>query len=356
MVKNMITKKDIRIILLIFLLSRIPLLLFLILSKNLNVYDSIHYLEIAKNGYSKELLYAFFPLFPLTIKILHIIIPSYYISGIILSNIFSLLATLVLYLIIDKKDYKIPIIILFIFSPILGYTSIAYTESLFLLLSLLAYYFYKKNNLLLCSVIIGLTMLTRNSGIILLGALGLSLLIKWLKKQISLKDIIVFSLPAILIGSLFPIYLYLKTGNPFIYITIQNDNWHRIPSNIISSFINDISYMIKTKDIYLLYIFIQNWLFFFIAGFFAIKTIKKQFPLSIYVLVSLIAFTITCRDSNWNTLPTISLFRYVFGLFPIYLYIYENNKKTVFKYISYTLVITISIVNTLLIYSGLFIG
>ena len=283
-------------------------------------------------------------------------IPSYYISGIVLSNIFSLFAALVLYLIIDKEEYKIPIITLFFFSPILGYTSIPYTESLFLLLSLSAYYFYRKNNLLLCSILIGFTMLTRNSGIILLGALGLGLLVKWIKKQVSLKEIIIFSLPAILIGFLFPMYLYFKTSNPFIFITIQNDNWGRIPSNIISSFINDISFMIKEKYILSIYIFIENWFFFFFAAFFAIKNIKKQFPLSIYVIVSLIAFTITCRDSSWNTLPTISLFRYVFGLFPIYLYMYENKQKTIFKYISYALLTIISIANTLLIYYGIFMG
>ena len=348
----MITKKELIKILLIFLSSRILLILFLILSKDLNIYDSIHYINIAQYGYNENLIYAFFPLYPLTIKALHIIIPSYYISGIILSNLFSLLATFVLYLLIDKEKYKIIAITLFLFSPILGYTTIIYTESLYLLLTLIAFYFYKKNKLLLCSISVGLAMLTRNSGIVLLGALGLELLIKLYKKEIKIKHLLLFTIPALLIGSLFPIYLYMKTGNPLMYISVQTTEWNRISSNTATIFIRDIQYLIKNKHV--LYIFIQNWLFFGIALIYSIKYIKQEFVISVYTIVTLILFTITCRNSSWNTLPTIGLFRYVFSLFPVYLYPFiKENKHHYFPYIP---LIIISIANTIFIYIGAFIA
>ncbi len=351
----MISKKDLIKISLIFLLSRVIILFFVINHYNLNLYDSISYLTIAKNGYTSDVLYAYFPLYPLLIKILHFIIPSYLVSGIIISNICSYISAILIYKLITIDKYKLLGVIVFTISPILGFNSICYTESLFLLLTLLSFYYYKKNKFV-SGIFVGLSMLTRNSGIILLGAFGLDLLIKLFKKETNIKEMIIFVLPAVLIGALFPLYLYIETNNPLKYVTVQKTEWSKASSNFITVLLRDIDFLKTNHAFYIVYVFILNWLFFFLALFYSIKYMKKEFAISIYTIVSLIAFTITCRSADWDTIASFSIFRYVLGLFPLYLYPFIKEKTTKLYYIPFIIYIMISIVNTILIYSGLFIA
>ena len=134
-------KKDISIITILFLLSRVVLIISIIKNHSLysNIFDTNHYIEIAKNGYTEDTLYAFFPLFPLLLRLLHTIIPSYEIEALLLSNLFSFLSTLILYNLIKTKKQRIPAITLFLFSPILVFNTIGYTESLYIFLTLTSF-------------------------------------------------------------------------------------------------------------------------------------------------------------------------------------------------------------------------
>ena len=72
-------KLELKKILKWFLLSRVLLIVFLLIKGDLSIlelYDSEHYLTMAKNGYVTDNLYAFFPLYPLVIKVISFIIPS----------------------------------------------------------------------------------------------------------------------------------------------------------------------------------------------------------------------------------------------------------------------------------------
>ena len=345
--------KDNKDIIISFLLSRLILITFLIVKKDLSVfdlYDCIHYQNIAQNGYTMPYQYAFFPLYPITIKLLHYIIPSYKISGALISNIFSFL-TLILLKKITKNKYSY---LCYLFSPILAYNTIAYTESIFMFLTLLGYYLYKQNKYFSSSLVVGLSIICRNSGIILWGAIGLDMLYRYFKtKDIKFKDILLFGIIALLIGGLYPLYLYKVTGNPFEFITIQGEKWGRKTATIIYGFISDIKQIIKTHSS--LYPFILNWSSFVLVFILGINLFKKDKTSSIYIIVSLIAMTITYRDINkWNTLASISLFRYVLNLFPIYLYlpkIKTTNHKIIFLTMCY-----ISIISSILIYEGDFLG
>ncbi|MGB9883259.1 MAG: hypothetical protein ACPLRN_01960, partial [Microgenomates group bacterium] len=85
--------------LIIFLASKfIPYLGFFPYKETLNQYqlpfwlsklanfDGVHYLLIAKNGYS-QWEQAFFPLYPILIKIINIFINNYLLTGLLVSNI-----------------------------------------------------------------------------------------------------------------------------------------------------------------------------------------------------------------------------------------------------------------------------
>lgn len=353
-------KLNIKQILLYFIISRVFLIIFLLLQKEniLELYDSVHYISIAKYGYAKPFLYAFFPMYPMLIKVLSYLIPSYEISGLFISNICSFLSIIILNKLTKDNFWSMTT---FIFTPILAYTSIIYTESVFMLFTILGYYLYKNNKYLLSGIIIGLSMLTRNSGIILWGAIGLDMLYRLFiekDKTIQFKRIITFGLPSLIIGLIYSLYLYAETGDFFKYITVQSEHWHRTTGTVFQCFINDIKVLISSKETLVMniLIFLQNWIFLIFAFILGIKIFKKDKVSSIYMVLSLIAFTTSYRDiTYWQTLSSISLFRYVLNLFPIYLYIYDNKKESINKLI-YLILILLSTFNTILIYSGAFLG
>ena len=70
-------KSNLKMIIICYLISRLFLIIFLIIKGDLSIlelYDGQHYIEMAKNGYSSSFLYAFFPMYPLLIRMLNIII------------------------------------------------------------------------------------------------------------------------------------------------------------------------------------------------------------------------------------------------------------------------------------------
>ena len=84
-------------ILTLFLISRILVIIFIIIKHDYSIFeffDSQHYLNMAEFGYPEPRLYAFFPLYPILIKLFTFIIPSYQISGFLISNIASFLSVL----------------------------------------------------------------------------------------------------------------------------------------------------------------------------------------------------------------------------------------------------------------------
>ena len=362
-VENIQIKKqsNLKKILICFLVSRILLMVFSLIKKDLSVlelYDAEHYINIAKLGYNEPLLYAFFPLYPLLIKVVSIIIPSYRISGALISNICSFLSILVLNELTKSKENSW-YILCFIFSPILAFTSIVYTESLFMLLTILGYYLYKKDKYILSAIVIGLSILTRNSGIILWGAIGIDMLYRLFVQKdqnIKFKNIVIFGIISLLIGMIYPIYLYIETGDLLKFASIQTEYWNREYGTIFDGLTKDIKVLQENGYTMNIIIFLENWISFFLILILGIKMFKKDKTASIYTVISLLAFSTSYRDINyWLTLSSISLFRYVFNLFPIYIYLFDNKKESTNNIIFLTFIL-LSVFNTILIYSGAFLA
>ena len=262
----------------IFLLSRILVLLFIIIKHDYTIFeyfDSEHYLNMAKYGYTEPLLYAFFPLYPVLIKIFTFIIPSYQISGFLISNIASFLSLLILHNMTKEKD-NLWLILCFVFTPILGYTSLLYTESLYILFTLLGYYLYKKDKYILSSIIVGLSILTRNSGIILWGAIGLDMLFRFFTKKdkpIKFKNIVIFGVISLTIGMIYPLYLYEETGDLLKFISVQPEYWYKASGTPLDNFLSVIIVLKRSgPELFMnIIVFIQNWLSFICAFIIGIK-------------------------------------------------------------------------------------
>ncbi|MEE3343643.1 MAG: mannosyltransferase family protein [Bacilli bacterium] len=316
----------------------------------LKYYDAQCYLEIAKNGYSMENLYAFFPLFPLLIKLFSFVFRSYIISGLLINFICSIINYYIIEKLVDDKNR----LWLYIFSPIVIFFSIIYTESLFLMLTLLSFYYYKKEKKIVSSLFIGLSIVTRNTGAILFFAMLIDYFYNIYKnKKINYKELFLFIMIPIGIGSLYPLYLYYRMDNLLYFVDVQYIFWGRESLFFVIGFINDIKFIITTGfSLFEVYLVGLNWIFTIYGFYLCIKIFKKDRISSIYGILSIIVFVSSFRDIvYWKTIASISLFRYVLGLYPIYLYSdLMKNKCVAF------VVRIVCLCNIFLYMLGLFIG
>jgi len=188
-------------------------------------FDGIHYLQIAKQGYS-QWEQAFFPLYPILIKFLSFIIPNFLVSALFISNI-----SFIIGLIFFKKLMKLwgintslPLIFLLSF-PTAFYFGMVYTESLFFVLLILSLYFLHKKNYVAAGICAGLSSATRLIGVFLVIPFFIYLVAE---KQINFKNYkfkiknYLFLLASPFFG-LFSYmgYLWKTTGDPLFFFNSQ---------------------------------------------------------------------------------------------------------------------------------------
>lgn len=187
-------------------------------------WDGGHYLGIAKAGYSQTFQYAFFPLYPLSIKALTYITGNYLLSAILISIISTFFALNILYKLValdfDKKLAE-KVIFVLLFFPASFFLITAYSEGLFFLLSVCVFYFLRQNKLFWATVAAALVSATRLVGL----AVVVGLLIEaWSIKGFNRKNWYLLFAP--LGFAVYCIFLYQKTGDPFYFLTAEN-YWQR---------------------------------------------------------------------------------------------------------------------------------
>ena len=146
------------------------------LNRILDHWDAGWYTKIVLNGYEENQSIAFYPLFPLIIFIIKLIVPFVVypaLIGTILSTILFLLFCLLLLKLIQNKDSSLPpwlipknkyVWFLFVFSPASYVFHTSHTESLFLLLSFSSIYLAFKKHWISAAIVAGLCSLTKNQG------------------------------------------------------------------------------------------------------------------------------------------------------------------------------------------------
>jgi Gpi18-like mannosyltransferase len=194
-------------------------------------WDSIWYLDIAKNGYYLKEIdglanIVFLPVYPLLIAIGGFILLGHFIlAGWILSLVFLFLALLYLYKLTKEFhptiDPYLPPMLLLVF-PTAFFFNAVYTESLFLFLSIAAIYYTKKSKGFMGGVFGFLGSLTRVTGVLLV----LPLLIEYIRQRKQLKTPFISwkLLPAIspVFGlALFFLYHAIAFQDPFLFFRVQ---------------------------------------------------------------------------------------------------------------------------------------
>ncbi len=198
-------------------------------------FDGLHYLDIAKYGYGSaytDKSYSFFPLYPYLLRIVSGFHPSAA-FGVALSLALFIFALHFLYKLISLDSNRVEarnsLLLLLIFPTALFFGSV-YTESLFLLISVLVFYFARKQHFLLASVFGLLASATKITGIFLYPAI----LYEWyISKKRSLESFI-YSVLLPPIGLLsYSYYQWIKTGDPLYFVHLQSNFSGRSISKII---------------------------------------------------------------------------------------------------------------------------
>ncbi len=134
-------------------------------------WDSSQFSFIATNGYDLPYRTAFFPLFPLLEKMLVFVVRDPLIAGLIIANLATLGVFLVLYRLVKEdfdQDLARRTVLYLAFFPMAFFLVAAYSESLFILLTLLSFYQIRRGNWWLAGLCGLLASLTRAMGLCLL--------------------------------------------------------------------------------------------------------------------------------------------------------------------------------------------
>lgn len=297
--------------------------------------DGVHYLSIVGDGYALDGSNArFFPLFPIAIRSVSYIFGTgltfgtvQFFSGLILSNLFFLLALIVFYKLI-RLDYPHSIAItstmfLLVFPTSFFFASI-YSESLFLLLLLSSFYFARRGKWFTASFLGLLLCATRVVGIAILPALIYEYL--WGNKRRKLRFRNIFSLGLIPLGIIaYMLFNFQKWGNALWFFLAQGQMANNrsvetltFPLQVVFRY-GKIFATVSTSQ----FVF---WIAFLEVGAFLVALVllfiawKKKIRGS-YLLYGVFAFLISTLSGTFNGLP-----RYVLVLFPMFmtLALFEN--------------------------------
>jgi len=207
-------------------------------------WDSVWYLLIAKTGYGPHLKRtAFFPLYPMLIRIVGWFVRSDLIAGVLISLVcFVILLVLIYkltYLELGREVAEVAVLIT-AFAPVSMFFSAVYTESLFLALVLGAVYCARTGRWALAGVIGAFAAATRNAGVLLIVPIALMFLYgprestavalqsvadhgwrRWLPRyRVTPSLAWVLVVPTGLFAYL--AYLWHSTGSPFTTFNVQS--------------------------------------------------------------------------------------------------------------------------------------
>ncbi len=184
----------------------------------LSNFDGIFYIRIALKGYS-QYEQAYFPLYPLLIRYVNIVVGNPIISGVLISHAAFLGALYMLNKFLSeilRFKSKLWFFLLLLVYPTSYYFGVMYTESVFLFFLISSLYFFKKEKYLLAFLFGYLTALTRVVGIFILVPYALFFLEAVTKKHPNYPKFLLACMGPILALASYSYYLWKTTGD-FIY-------------------------------------------------------------------------------------------------------------------------------------------
>lgn len=282
--------------------------------------DTPHYLYLAEYGYptfgENINLIVFFPLYPLLIKLLSFIVQDYFISGIIISNICMGISVCLLYYLakleLGEESKAVDSVYAYLLYPFSVFLIGVFTESLFIMLSLLCLIFIKKKKWLLVGITGLLCALTRMQGVVFIASALYVIITTIIKeKKFDKRYLYVF---ITLLG--FVIYLILNkaiTGDFFSFLHYQKiEPWYNYPNWITANLTQHYEMAFEHPGLSYIIYWAQLILFFIsiLLLFFGLKR-----KVSKYLIVYGVGYLAVTYLQGWM----ISGPRYVLSCVPLYI-------------------------------------
>lgn len=139
-------------------------------------WDSIHYLAIAQHGYTRPSEAVFFPLYPLLIHALGLLVGSDPVAGVIISAASLAAAMTILHRLTELELGRKPAdgaVLLLAFAPLSFFFTAVYTEALFFALSVGSLYAARRERWWLAIVLAAMAAVTRVTGVALVVPLAI---------------------------------------------------------------------------------------------------------------------------------------------------------------------------------------
>ncbi len=221
-------------------------------------WDVRHYEGIAKEGYpaagDARLRLVFFPLYPWLMRLFGPLTGGdLLLSGTLLSLLCACVASALLYAlaegITDSRRAALAVCY-FAANPMSVFLGCAYTEALFLCLTLAAALLHYRGRPW-CAALCGfMSALTRMPGVVIAGLPLIALLERTGKRRLRPRDVLEGTAQILLVFGGLAVYWALNahvTGNPFQYLAYQRENWFQQPGTFWDSTANTVHYFFVTR-------------------------------------------------------------------------------------------------------------
>ncbi|MFF5427885.1 MULTISPECIES: mannosyltransferase family protein [unclassified Streptomyces] len=202
-------------------------------------WDWNHYLHIARDGYfpddpgarpaEEDNRAAFFPGFPLTLRLAHLAVPDWTLAGLLISLVAGAVAVVALARVArlhlpSAADGRRAVLLL-LTSPCAVFLAVGYTEALFLAFALPAWLAALRRDWGAAALLTACATTVRVSGLFLAAALAVHFLLT-ARAGGDLRRCPLLALPA-LPPLLYFGYLYARTGDPLAWKHAQERGWYR---------------------------------------------------------------------------------------------------------------------------------
>lgn len=307
-------------------------------------FDGVHYLGIVAHSYQGYGVQVFFPFYPIVARAVGLIVPSNLLSALLVSHVAIFAAAGILYRLttktFDKNIARWTILFLFFF-PTSFFFGAVYTESLFLLLILLA--FETKG---WWSGVFGLLAGgTRLVGAFVAPARILLFPRNWWS---------VFSLGGV---GAFMLYLWWRFTDPLIFLTAQNA-FRNNRADTLTALVNPFQVMFRYLNIFVtadpshfdFWVAVLEFFAFLLgAGILAWLWLKQK-RLRSYLIFAWLALLLPTLSGTLSSMP-----RYLLIIFPIFIGLAQIRNKPI-KYGVLGVFIVLLILLTCLFTRGYFIA
>jgi Gpi18-like mannosyltransferase len=290
-------------------------------------WDGGHFRGIAESGY-QSFQTVFFPLYPLLIRALMLIKINSLVSGLLVSYVSAIFATIYLFKLaqLEFKEQKAnEIMFLFLIFPTSFFLTAVYSESPFLALTLASFYYAKQKKWWLAFLLGGLSFSTRLVGIATLIGIFVDYFLtnKHFKREQAINlipNLIISLLPF----SFYILFLIYKFQTPLTFLTSEQ-LWQRsltFPSFTLGNFLF-LTQAATSSNLILGQLIIHYiFLIILIAGLIiSFKKLPKKY--FVFYLISLI---LPLSSGTLNELP-----RYSLTIFPLLFILAGIRNETVKK-------------------------